>query len=344
MRVVGSASKGLLTGRMARGCDLCFPGAKTVVFVTGVCDDSCFYCPVSREKLGHDVFYVNEEPVSSIEEAVVEIERSGALGISVTGGDPLAKPDRVIALIRAVKEALGPWFHVHLYTSGRYATPDLLKTLWRAGLDEIRFHPTDPLFVERISLATRVTGMKVGAEIPIAPGMEDYAIRVIRAVEKAGGYFVNLNEMEFVEPNAQSLAMRGFRESKSRPFTVEGALEAGIRVVEWASKNSSVPVHFCPAPFKDSIQTRNRLARQAALDSRWYETPTGEGTLLWGELRNPSREPPEGLAEKAGPRLFRTYPDERLLKKLEEAYGGEAVIVEGHPTRTRRPIVAETRI
>jgi pyruvate formate-lyase activating enzyme-like uncharacterized protein len=329
---------------MARGCDLCFPGAKAVVFVTGVCDDSCFYCPVSREKLGHDVFYVNEEPVSSVEEALVEIERSNSLGISITGGDPLARPDRVLALVRAVKEALGTWFHVHLYTSGRYATPDLLKALWLAGLDEIRFHPTDPSFEDRITMAARLTGMSVGAEIPIAHGMEEYAVRVIRAVERAGGSFVNLNEMEFVEPNARSLAMRGYRESRERPFTVEGALEAGIRVVEWASRNSKIPVHFCPAPFKDSIQTRNRLARQAAADQRWYEEPTSEGTLLWGELRSPERRPPEGLAEEHGPGTFRTHPEKRLLKKLEELYGGEAFIVEGYPTRTRKPIVSETRV
>ena len=344
MRLLGNPAKGLLTGYMARGCDLCFPGAKAVVFITGVCDDSCFYCPVSRDKLGHDVFYVNEEPVSSIEEALVEIERSNSLGISITGGDPLARPDRVLALVRAVKESFGPWFHIHLYTSGRYATPDMLVALWRAGLDEIRFHPTEPGFEDRIRVATRLTRMKVGAEIPIAPGMEEYAIRVIKAVEDAGGSFVNLNEMEFVEPNAKSLALRGYRESRARPFTVEGALEAGVKVLEWASGNARIPVHFCPASFKDSIQTRNRLARTILVDAKWYERATEEGTLLWGELRNPRRPPPPGIAEECSNNTYCTYPEERLLDKLRRLYGGEAFIVEGHPTRSREPRVSETPV
>ncbi len=342
--MLGNPSKGVFTGHMARGCDLCFPGAKAVVFVTGVCDDSCFYCPVSREKLGYDVFYVNEEPVYSVEEALVEIERSNSLGISITGGDPLARPDRVLAVVRAVKESFGPWFHIHLYTSGRYATPDMLVALWRAGLDEIRFHPTEPGFEDRIRMAANLTRMTVGAEIPIAPGLEEYAAKVIRAVEEAGGSFVNLNEMEFVEPNARSLAMRGYRESKARPFTVDGALEAGIKVVEWASRNARIPVHFCPASFKDSIQTRNRLARTILVDAKWYEAPTRDGTLVWGELRSPIKEPPPGIAEKCGKESYCTYPEERLLHKLRDLYGGDAFIVEGHPTRQRKPIVSETQI
>ncbi|MCE4624988.1 MAG: radical SAM protein [Desulfurococcales archaeon] len=315
LRLIGDANKALMTKpHLAKGCRLCFPGVKAVIFVTGLCDDGCYYCPVSREKLGHDVFFVNEERVYSVNEVVVEIARSGAQGASITGGDPLARPARTLEVIRALKEEFGPSFHIHLYTSGRYATRSLLVALDRAGLDEIRFHPTRPEFLERVRTARMYTSMDVGIEIPIGPGLVEWAKRVIRKAEEIGAGFVNLNELEFVEPNAANLLARGLRESTKRPFTVEGSLEAALDVLEWASRNVSIPVHFCPAPFKDNIQTRNRLTRLARLDARWCERP-GRGTLRWAVVED------------------RCLPPSTCLP------GGR--IVEAYPTRSRKPVIGE---
>ena len=344
--VIGSPGKALLAGArglyMARGCDLCFPGLKAVIFVTGLCDDSCFYCPVSRAKLGRDVFYVNEVRVYSVEEAVAEVARVGAEGASFTGGDPLIAAERALRLARALKEAFGPGFHIHLYTSGRRATPGLLKALWEAGVDEIRFHPTSLDLLDRISMAREHTGMSVGVEIPIAPGMEEWAVKIIVEAERRGGEFVNLNEMEIVEPNARALMARGYREDPERPFTVKGSLEAALRVLEWASRNSGIPVHFCPASFKDRLQTGNRLRNTALRDAYWYEEPTKEGTVIWGELRGSSA--PRGLGVECRPGAVCLPPDPKLLSTLAARYGGEAYIVEAHPTPNRVPVVREERI
>ena len=304
--LAGDPAKGLYSRpEPALGCSLCYAGVKAVIFVTGVCDDSCFYCPVSRERLGHDVFYVNEEPVSSVEELAVEVQRTGAHGASITGGDPLVAYDRVTQVVSALKDLMGPKFHIHLYTSGRYATPEVLRGLERAGLDEIRFHPTLEVFEDRIRVAVEHTSMDVGVEIPIAPRMVEWAKRIILKASKAGAKFVNLNEMEFVEPNARALLSRGYREDKRRPFTVEGSYEAAIEVLEWARNNVDIPVHFCPAQFKDAIQTRNRLRRLALLDRAWNEEATSDGTLLW------EHECSEGVC-----------------------------VSESYPTRSRRPVVA----
>ncbi len=346
VRVLGDPGRSLLAGGnriyMARGCDLCFPGLKAVIFVTGLCDDSCFYCPVNREKLGRDVFYVNEVRVHSIDDAVEEVARIGAEGASFTGGDPLLAPERAVPLARALKETFGPGFHIHLYTSGRRATPQLLQTLWEAGVDEIRFHPTDLSLLDRISMAKRYTGMSVGIEIPIAPGMEEWAIKIIAEAERRGGEFVNLNEMEIVGPNARALMARGYRESASRPFTVEGALESALKVLEWASRNSSIPVHFCPARFKDRIQTGNRLRNTAFRDAYWYEEATREGTVVWGEVRGAGL--PQGLGEACGPGKVCLPPRKDLLLFIASRYGVDAYIVEAHPTPDRRPIVREEKI
>ena len=321
-RLAGTPAKGLYSRlEPALGCSLCYAGVKAVVFVTGLCDDSCFYCPVSRDRLGHDVFYVNEERVDTVEDLVAEVQRIGAQGASITGGDPLIALDRTLEVITSLKDAMGPGFHIHLYTSGRYATIEALKALDRAGLDEIRFHPTVEGFEDMIRLAVLHTGMDVGVEIPIAPRMMEWAKKVILAAWRSGAKFVNLNEMEFVEPNTRGLLARGYRESRRRPFTVEGSYEAALEVLEWARENTSIPVHFCPASFKDSIQTRNRLRRAASLDKAWYEEETGEGTLEWVEA-------------KCGEAVLQVP-----LGYCVE--GCDSRIVEAYPTRKREPRIGE---
>ena len=156
--------------------------------------------------------------------------------------------------------------------------------------------------------------MSVGVEIPIGPSMVEWAKRIILEAERLGAEFVNLNELEFVEPNARALLARGMRESVRRPFTVEGSLEAAIKVLEWARDNVSIPVHFCPARFKDAIQTRNRLTRLSRLDARWCEEPTGRGTLVWAE-------------------------EDGACMPVDSCRSGR--IIEAYPTRSRRPVVRE---
>ncbi len=279
--ILGDPNRALLSKPvMAKGCELCFAGAKSVIFITGLCDDGCYYCPVSRDRLNRDVFYVNEVPVTTVSEVILELARSGSRGASITGGDPLVRSDRTVKLVRAVKEHFGGNFHVHLYTSGRYATIGVLRALDEAGLDEIRFHPTRIEFLSRAKAAKENTSMAVGIEVPVAPHIEEWVKDIILRANSLGLDFVNLNEMEFVEPNARALLARGLRESVTRPFTVKGSLETAIRIVNWARESVEIPVHFCPATFKDNIQTRNRLVIASLRDLRWNEEPLASGTLL----------------------------------------------------------------
>ncbi|MCE4617809.1 MAG: radical SAM protein, partial [Desulfurococcales archaeon] len=209
-RTLGTPERGVYSKPwMPRGCELCYPGSKAVIFVTGLCDDSCYYCPVSRERLGKDVFQVNERRVSSVYEVVEEIERAGAQGASITGGDPLVKASRTIEVIRVLKEVFGRRFHIHLYTSGRYAGSSLLARLAEAGLDEIRFHPTRPGFIEAASRAKRVGSWSVGFEIPVAPALKEWAWEIVLKAEELGVEFVNLNEMEVTQDNINDIIMKG---------------------------------------------------------------------------------------------------------------------------------------
>lgn len=324
--LLGDAAKGLMTGRLTRGCELCYAGLKAVIFITGVCDENCFYCPVDRGRFGRRVMYVNDERAHDVNDIIREVERQGATGASITGGDPLADLPLTLSLIRALKATFGPEFHIHLYTPGRYATPEALLALWRAGLDEIRFHPVSRRYMKGIEYAVKLTGMRVGAEMPIAPGLEDWVKEVIRFVDSVGGHFVNLDEMEFAEPNRESLRLRGLRPDEARDAAVKGALRAALEVLSWAESNVKVPVHFCPVSFKDLVQVRNRYRRTALRDLRWYEAPLSDGTVARGEVVDEDGNV-VGYFRPGGP--------------VSLPRGAVARVVVTYPTQSRSPVLCE---
>ncbi len=68
-----------------------------VLFVTGRCDRSCWYCPLSRERKGTNTVFANEHPVDIPSQILEEAENMSALGTGITGGEPLFCIGKVIA-------------------------------------------------------------------------------------------------------------------------------------------------------------------------------------------------------------------------------------------------------
>ena len=271
------------TKRLARGCVQCREGAKLVLLVTGECDSGCFYCPISDAKRGKDVVFANERRVNEEGEVLAEARSIGAKGTGVTGGDPLAQPRRTCSLIEELKEEFGPGHHIHLYTSTIDRRAYL--ALQRCGLDELRIHPPIRLWgkMGRSGLVAAVKGLRmtVGIEVPAVPGKRKELESLIRFADEAGLDFVNLNELEFSETNAESLKRRGFEVKDDVSAAVKGSEELALRLLELDVK---IPVHYCSSSFKDSIQLRRRIKRRARRTALPSDMVTDEGTLLKGVI------------------------------------------------------------
>ena len=110
-----------------------------VLFVTGRCHRSCWYCPLSRERKGSDTVYANEHPVDIPSQMIEEAENMSALGTGITGGEPLLCLDRVIGYCRLLKDHFGPDHHIHLYTAKAPGDDELERM--KGLVDEIRLHP-----------------------------------------------------------------------------------------------------------------------------------------------------------------------------------------------------------
>ncbi len=262
---------------LPEGCRLCYMGAKMVLFVTGLCGKNCFYCPVSNERKEKDLIFANERQIEKDEDIIEEAVSMDALGTGITGGEPLLRPNRVVYYIRLLKNRFGASHHVHLYTA-LAPGKEVLESLWNAGLDEVRFHPPLHLWAdinrtpyrESIISASRL-GLSVGIEIPSVPAD---CSGILSLLDEVGG-FLNLNELEFSETNADKLKKHGYAALDDVSFAALGSKEV-------AASLQGSKFHFCPSLFKDAIQLRERFKRIAKRTARDFDEITDDGTIVYG--------------------------------------------------------------
>jgi len=285
MRPVTRMKKGSArSGPLPKGCVICEEGAKMVLLATGRCDKRCFYCPLSSQKKGRDVYFANERPIQSEAQALEEAALMDACGTGITGGDPLLEIDRTVRSIKALKNRFGRNHHIHLYTT--QTDSRRIRKVASAGLDEIRFHPPvsqwtrlpGTPYAKAVSLSKKL-GMRVGLELPVIPGHEKDLVAAIKFADDADLDFVNLNELEFSETNWKSLRALGFDVRDDISAGVMGSEDIALDLLRL---QTSVPLHYCSAAFKDGVQLRRRIMRRAKNVRRPHEVLTKDGTLIKG--------------------------------------------------------------
>ncbi len=269
----------LLVGKLPLGCTLCSKGSKMVLFVTGLCDSSCYYCPISQEKSGRDVVFADEMPVADEADILFEVKAINGEGAGISGGDPLCDLDRTIRYIRLLKKEYGLGFHTHLYTSQNDVSEDVLRRLHEAGLDEIRFHPQNNDW-SGIQRAIEMN-MLVGLEVPAIPGKQEDLKTIATRAEEMGVSFLNINELEASETNFERLVSMGMRLTNMESASIEGSASTAREFLKWSEDGlQNLSVHFCSARFKDSVQMRRRLERRLEQTIRNFEERDEQDPLL----------------------------------------------------------------
>jgi pyruvate formate-lyase activating enzyme-like uncharacterized protein len=246
-----------------------------VLFVTGVCSRGCWYCPISDARKGKDVAYANDRPVNSHQDILEEARVMSALGTSITGGEPLVILDRVVEYCALLKNEFGSDHHIHLYTS---VPPGITQLDRLSGyVDEIRLHPPhhlwpaimDTPYVTSARMA-REMGFDIGIEVPSLSGIH-HLIPALSEVD-----FLNINELEWSETNAEEMRQRGFDLEDSWHNAVKGARDNAESILKYEK------VHWCSSTFKDSVQLRERLKRIAHNTARPFDEVTDDGTVVYG--------------------------------------------------------------
>jgi len=321
-----------------------------VLLITGRCNMSCFYCPLSAAKKNKDVIYANELRTDDEREVLAEAEMIRATGTGITGGDPLAIPDRTVHYIRLLKQHFGGAHHIHLYTST--VDPDLFLELEKAGLDELRIHPMvkDWTDLGRLKIAESIADLDipVGFEVPMIPGLVKETRSLIKYASDNVFDFVNLNELEFSETNAEKLKERGFEVKNDISSAVKGSEE--LAIVMALDKGFRVPVHFCSSSFKDRVQLRNRILRRARSVAEAQDLVTPEGMIVKGVIESNDRKAVSKLLEDLDvPSNMYRYDKERrrvevapwILRDVASELPWCAYQVEEYPTADRLEVERE---
>ena len=254
------------TGKLAKGCRLCIKVKKSVLFVTGLCNINCYYCPVSNEKKNKDISYINERKIEKKEDILEEVKACVSKGVSFTGGDPLLKINKCLEYAKLIKEEDSK-SHIHLYTGTTDKKINNLKKL-EGYVDEVRFHVKNEKEVEALKNILDMD-FNFGIEIPSIPSEFERISKIIKSASSSGFSFINLNEFEYTETNWDNLSKRGFNFDNDTSM-VEGSKDLSIHLLE-EHQDLPISIHFCPSVLKDAIQLRRRWERRAKKTKKYYE-------------------------------------------------------------------------
>ena len=293
MEIQDSGANSKFIRDMPKGCKQCIKGQKSVLFVSGMCERSCYYCPLSEQRKNTEKMWINEAVAYGIKDIFNEIDACRSKGVGITGGEPLLNTDSVIEYIKQLKDRYGLHFHIHMYTGKENIPDSVLKSLKDAGLDEIRFH--HPGDFSAIKNAIKV-GLNTGIEIPVIPKNEGSVIKMIKTAEDSGVSFINLNELEYSDTNSKELKKRGFKLKDDDLFAVSGSEESTEIILKWCLENTEkIDIHYCSASTKYDYQYWQRLKRRAKNICKIYESVTKSGLLRKGVI---SGENPESIIRK----------------------------------------------
>jgi pyruvate formate-lyase activating enzyme-like uncharacterized protein len=255
---------------------------------------------------------------------IKEAELTEAKGAGITGGDPLLRPQRTARYVRLLKRKFGKKFHIHLYTLPEAATEKNLRLLHKAGLDEIRLHPdlNNQKYWYKIDLIRKFK-WDIGVEIPAIPGLKKQAIKMIDYFKDKID-FLNINELEISDTNANELVKRGFVPKDRISYGVKGSEElAKFLLKRYSGKIKGI--HYCTTTLKDRVQLANRIKLRAKNVARHYDIITEDGMLIRGALYLEGLKPSFGYRKKLD-KLSKAKKDSmirrlsRRMKQLQAKY------------------------
>ncbi len=293
--MIKTKGMGFTTNTTSSACQLCLSGKKSVLFITGKCDKDCYYCPISEKRKDKDSMWINEKLVENDSDILEEIEKCRSRGVGITGGEPLLNIEKTAIYIRLLKKHFGKKFNIHLYTCRDNIKKEELKTLYDSGLDEIRFHS---FTLNKTIMTARELNWTVSVEIPVIPKKVKDIIELIEQLDKENIDFINLNELEFSDTNAERMKEKGFELTDDELYSVKGSYETAIDIMENIKKPNHISIHFCTSDSKYKYQYWNRLKNRAKNIRKEYETVLENGLIRKGVIFKKEDESLEDTASR----------------------------------------------
>ena len=263
---------------LSPGCRICGEGAWSCLFITGICNAGCFYCPARQDQ---DETPQSQRLLFDEPEAYADyITEFGFRGVAFSGGEPLLVPDRTEAYIRAVRKSCNPDIYMWMYTNGILASETLFKRFADAGIDEMRFDLgavayNPAVLKEAVKYIPRVT-----VEIPAVPEELETIVRILPTLEEYGVSGLNLHQLRLSLHNAPKLLERTYTYLHGEAPTVLESELTALKIMEFVKQSGlSMVVNYCNFQFKNRFQKAGFRRIMATRLKREGETITENGFL-----------------------------------------------------------------
>lgn len=268
----------LVTHGMSPGCRLCGSGDWSCLFINGICNARCFYCPSTQNQKGLPM-------TSSLEfktpgEYVDYVRAFGIRAVSFSGGEPLMTFDRVVQYLKALRAKISGPLYIWMYTNGLLVTEDKLKMLADNGLDEIRFDISADHY--RLDALKKAVGIIpcVTVEIPAIPEDLENTRQVIKQLHDGGVDYLNLHQLRCTPHNLPRLIKRGYTFVHGPKATVLETELTALELMRYALENKiALPINYCSFAFRHQFQRAGAFTRNALLVKAPYQDITATGHI-----------------------------------------------------------------
>lgn len=266
----------LFTHGISPGCDFCGKGDWSCLFINGICNARCFYCPSTQDRKGLPMTSTLEFATPT--DYVDYVRTFDIRAVSFSGGEPFMTFDRVVQYLKTLRAKISPPLYVWIYTNGLLVTEDKLKILRDHGLDEIRFDLSADHY--RLDALKKAKGIIpcVTVEIPAIPEDLEKTKQVLKPLYDEGVNFLNLHQLRCTPYNLPRLIKRGYTFVHGPGVTVLETELAALELIRHAlANNIALPINYCSFAFRHQFQRAGALKRNALLVKSPYQdiTPTG---------------------------------------------------------------------
>ena len=274
---------------LSNGCRACGEGTWSCLFINGICNARCFYCPTAQpsksEPMTHGISFVTPR------DYVDYLRRFNFKGASISGGEPLLTFERTFRYISEIKRALGDNIYLWLYTNGIPADRENLSRLKSAGLDEIRFDLSACRYqLDKVKMAVDIIPV-VTVEIPAIPEDEALLKTVIEKIQRLGVSHLNLHQLRCTPYNRKNLVQRGYTFLHGPKITVLESELCALRTIRFVHENNiGLPVNYCSFVYKHRYQGAGLRRRLAPFYLKPYETITETGMIRKLSIKGTSDE------------------------------------------------------
>ncbi|MEE4196749.1 MAG: radical SAM protein [Bacteroidales bacterium] len=302
---------------ISTGCNLCGEGYWSCLFINGICNASCFYCPTGQNEESVPTTNTIEFPM--VEDYIDYIRKFGFKGVSISGGEPFLTFEKTLKYISAVRKAFGTAIYTWMYTNGILVSREKLLQLKAAGLNEIRFdlsavgYKTDAV-KKAVGIIDQVT-----VEIPAIPEDYEKLTALIKDLKSLGVNYLNLHQIRCTPHNYKKLVKRGYTFIHGPKIVVLESELTALRLIQYNSQQKiNFPINYCSFIYKYRYQNRAARIRYAReICNSWEEiTQTG---LIRSLVIKESPEKIQGIVEhlkqkKVDEKLWQTnYHNDMLI-------------------------------